>query len=139
MQTRFKKGTKLFDIGITSVAGLVSVGVMLYGIVHYGLEETWPELILNIFYLACLTMIGMYFFNYRITTQQFNYWCSISVGITVLLRDILFPPPLAFYSIHLACFTLSVCCYVRSPISMRARIGRATPRATCESSASSIS
>ena len=81
---------------------------MLYGIVHYGLEETWPELILNIFYLACLTMIGMYFFNYRITTQQFNYWCSISVGITVLLRDILFPPPLAFYSIHLACFTLSV-------------------------------
>ena len=108
MQTRFKTGTKLFDIGITSVAGLVSVGVMLYGIVHYGLEETWPELILNIFYLACLTMIGMYFFNYRITTQQFNYWCSISVGITVLLRDILFPPPLAFYSIHLACFTLSV-------------------------------
>ena len=81
---------------------------MLYGIVHYGLEETWPELILNIFYLACLTMIGMYFFNYRITTQQFNYWCSISVGITVLLRDILFPPPLAFYSLHLICLVLSV-------------------------------
>jgi hypothetical protein len=49
----------------------------------------------------------MYFFN-RMDTQRFNYWCSLSVGITVLLRDILFPPPLAYYSLHLACLTLSV-------------------------------
>ena len=46
-------------------------------------------LVLNVFYIACLVMIWMYFFNSRlITTDQFNYWCSISVGITVLLRDI---------------------------------------------------
>ena len=60
------------------------------------------------FYIACLVMIGMYFFNYRINTDQFNYWCSISVGITVLLRDILFAPPLAFYALHLLCLALSV-------------------------------
>ena len=108
MQTRFKKGTKVFDIGITFVAALLSVGVMLYGVAHYGLQNTWPELVLNVFYLACLVMIGMYFFNYRITTHQFNYWCSISVGITVLLRDILFAPPLTYYALHLACLTLSV-------------------------------
>jgi len=108
MQTRFKKGAKIFDICLTSVAGMVSVGVMLYGVSYFGLKEAWPELVLNLFYIACLVMIWMYFFNYRITTQQFNYWCSISVGITVLLRDILFPPPLAFYSLHLICFTLSV-------------------------------
>ena len=54
-------------------------------------------------------MIWMYFFNSpRITTQQFNYWCSVSVGTTVLLRDILFAPPLAYYALHLACLTLSV-------------------------------
>ncbi len=29
-------------------------------------------------------MIWMYFFN-RLDTQRFNYWCSISVGLTVLL------------------------------------------------------
>ena len=81
---------------------------MLYGVGHFGLRETWPELILNVFYIACLVMIWMYFFNYRITTHQFNYWCSLSVGITVLLRDILFPPPLAYYPLHLACFVLSV-------------------------------
>ncbi len=108
MQTRFKKNTKVFDIAITAVAGMLSVAIMLYGVFNIGLSETWPELILNLFYVACLVMIGMYFFNYRITTQQFNYWCSISVGITILLRDILFPPPLAYYPIHLACFTLSV-------------------------------
>ena len=108
MQTRFKKNTKVFDIAITAVAGMLSVAIMLYGVFNIGLSETWPELILNLFYTACLVMIGMYFFNYRITTQQFNYWCSISVGITILLRDILFPPPLAYYPIHLACFTLSV-------------------------------
>ena len=108
MQTRFKKNAKIFDIGITAIAGMVSVGVMLYGVLHFGLKEAWPELVLNMFYIACLVMIWMYFFNYRITTKQFNYWCSVCVGITVRLRDILFPPPLAFYALHLACFTLSV-------------------------------
>lgn len=108
MQTRFHKNAKVFDIGITSIAATISVGVMLYGIGHFGLQEAWPELVLNLFYIACLVMIGMYFFNYHITTQQFNYWCSISVGMTVLLRDILFPPPLISFHLHLACLTLSV-------------------------------
>ena len=108
MQTRFKKGAKIFDIIITAVGGTLSVGVMLYAIFHFGLTEVWPELVLNMFYIACLVMIWMYFFNYKITTHQFNYWCSISVGITVMLRDILFPPSLAFYSLHLACLILSV-------------------------------
>ena len=107
MQTRLKKTAKVFDIGITFVAGVVSVGIMLYGVLHYGLEDTWPELALNLFYVACLVMIWMYFFR-RIDTQRFNYWCSVSVGITVLLRDILFAPPLAYYALHLSCLTLSV-------------------------------
>jgi len=107
MQTRFKKNAKVFDIGITAVAGMVSVGVMLYGVGHFGLKEAWPELVLNLFYVACLVMIGMYFFN-RLDTHRFNYWCSVSVGVTVLLRDILFAPPLSYYSLHLACLTLSV-------------------------------
>ena len=108
MQTRFKTGAKIFDIVITAVAAMMSVGVMLYGVAHFGLGEAWPELVLNLFYIACLVMIWMYFFGYRITTQQFNYWCSISLGITVLLRDILFAPPLAYFSLQLVCLTLSV-------------------------------
>lgn len=109
MRTRFKKNAKIFDIVITAVAGMVSVAVMLYGVVHFGLKETWPELVLNLFYVACLVMMWMYFFNsHRITTNQFNYWCSMLVGMTVLLRDILFAPPLANYPLHLACLTLSV-------------------------------
>ena len=109
MKTRFKKGAKVFDIVITAVGGSLSVGGMLYAIFHFGLGEAWPELVLNLFYIACLVMIWMYFFNSpRITTQQFNYWCSISVGMTVLLRDILFAPPLAYYALHLVCLTLSV-------------------------------
>lgn len=108
MQTRFKKNAKIFDIAITSIAATLSVGIMIYAIFHFGLREAWPELVLNIFYIACIVMIGMYFFNYRITTQQFNYWCSLSIGITVLLRDILFPPPLANFALHLICLVLSV-------------------------------
>ena len=107
MQTRFKKGAKIFDIVITAVAGMFSVGMMIFGVFHFGLSETWPELILNMFYIACLTMIWMYFFN-RLDSYTFNYWCSIFVGMTVLLRDILFAPPLAYYSLHLTCLTLSV-------------------------------
>ena len=56
MQTRFKQGAKVFDIGITAVAGMLSVGVMLYGVFHFGLGEAWPELVLNLFYIACLVM-----------------------------------------------------------------------------------
>ena len=107
MKTRFKKNAKVFDIVITAVAGIVSVGVMLYAVGHFGLQEARPELVLNLFYIACLMMIVMYFFN-RLDTHRFNYWCSVSVGITVLLRDILFAPPLAFYALHLACLSLSV-------------------------------
>ena len=107
MQTRFKKGAKVIDIVITAVAGMFSVGMMLYGVFHFGLAESWPELVLNLFYVACLTMIWMYFFN-RLDTLNFNYWCSVLVGVTVLLRDILFAPPLAYYSLHLVCLTLSV-------------------------------
>ena len=108
MKTRFKDRSKIIDIVITAVGGTLSVGVMLYGVCYFGLADAWPELVLNMFYLACLVMIWMYFFNYRITTRQFNCWCSVSVGVTVLLRDILFPPPLATFPLHLACLTLSV-------------------------------
>ena len=86
MQTRFKKNAKIFDIVITAVGGTLSVGVMLYAVLYFGLGEAWPELVLNLFYIACLLMIWMYFFN-RLDSHHFNYWCSISVGITVLLGD----------------------------------------------------
>ena len=92
---------------ITALAAVVSVGIMLYGVWHFGLRETWPELVLNVFYISCLVMIWLFFFN-LLSPYHFNYWCSVCVGITVLLRDILFAPQLAFFSIHLACLTLSV-------------------------------
>ena len=108
MNTRFKKKAKVFDIMVTAISGMLSVGVTLHAVYYFGFKEAWPELVLNAFYIACLAMIWMYFFNYRINTRQFNYWCSILLGITVLLRDILFPPPLASYPLRLICFTLSV-------------------------------
>ena len=107
MKTRFKKGAKIFDIVITAIAGMVSVGIMLYAVAHFGLKESWPELVLNLFYIACLVMIWLYFFN-RMDSHRFNYWCSLSVGVTVLMRDILFAPPLANFPLHLTCLTLSV-------------------------------
>ena len=73
MQTRFKKNAKIFDIVITAVAAMVSVGVMLYAIGHFGLQESWPELVLNLFYIACLAMIWMYFFNRLDHCRTFNY------------------------------------------------------------------
>ena len=108
MSIRFTNKSDVFNIVVTVVAAVLSVGIMLYGVWHFGLQNTWPELVLNVFYIACLVMMWMYFFNYRITTEQFNYWCSMCVGITIILRDILFPPTLAYYSIHLGCLALSV-------------------------------
>ena len=107
METRFKKKSQLIDIGITAVSVVLSVGTMIYGVSHLGLKETWPELILNLFYIACFIMMALYFYK-RIDTQRFNYWSSLCIGITVLLRDILFAPPLENYPVHLICLTLSV-------------------------------
>ena len=108
MEVRFKQKSKIIDIAIVYLGVFVSVGIMLYGVFHFGLKEAWQELILNLFYIACLVMIVMYFFQKGITTNQFNYWCSLCVGVTILLRDILFPPPITSYPLHLACLTLSV-------------------------------
>lgn len=108
MSVRFKNKSDIFNVLLTILFAIVSVGTMLYGVLHFGLSQTWPELVLNLFYIACLVMIGMYFFQCGITTKQFNYWCTVCLGVTVLLRDILFAPPLAYYSLHLACLTLSV-------------------------------
>jgi len=90
MEIRFKKTSSIFDVGVTAVAAILSVGVMLYGVLHFGLSQTWPELVLNLLYIACLVMMGMYFFQYRLSHQQFNYWCSVCIGVAILLRDILF-------------------------------------------------
>ena len=104
---RFKKKIKIADVGITAIAGILSVCVMYYAVYKFGLYEAGAELILNAFYVACLTMIGLYFFN-RMTPDQFNYRCTLCVGMTILLRDILFPPPLAIYALHVICLFLSV-------------------------------
>ena len=78
METRFKKKAKIFDIGVAAVAVILSVGMMLYGVFFYGLKVTWPELVLNLFYIACLVMMGLYFFN-RLDTQRFNYWAAVQL------------------------------------------------------------
>ena len=107
-EVRFKKKSEIFDVLITVIAAVFSVGIVLYGVWSLGLNETWPELVLNLFYIASLVMMWMYFFKVRITSMQFNYWCSLCVGATVLLRDILFAPPIVFFGIKLACRFLSV-------------------------------
>ena len=58
---------------VTAVGCTLQVEVMLYGVYHFGLCETWPELALNVFYIAYLTMIWMYFYNIRITTHQVTH------------------------------------------------------------------
>ena len=108
MEMRFKKKSKIFDVLITAISCIISVGIVLYGVWHFGLHEAWPELVLNMFYIASLAMMFMYFFKYRITTMQFYYWCSLCVGATIFLRDILFAPPLSIYAIKLVCRALSV-------------------------------
>lgn len=108
METRFNDRTSGINIVINTLAIMFSVGIMIYGIFHFGLKETWPELILNLFYIACIVMIWLYFFNKNFAIQQFSCWCSVCVGVTILLRDILFPPPMDYNYLRMACLILSV-------------------------------
>ena len=61
METRFKKKSQIIDVGVTSVGAVLSVGTMLYGVSQFGLGEAWPELVLNLCYIACLVMMGCTF------------------------------------------------------------------------------
>ena len=108
MSIRFKNKSDIFNIVVTAVAAIVSVGIMFYGVWHFGFENAWPELVLNLLYLACVVLIWMYFLGARITTRQFNSWCTVCVGIAVLLRDVIFSPKLSIYPIQKACLVLSV-------------------------------
>ena len=108
MEVRFKNKSDIFNIVVTAAAALVSVGIMLYGVGHFGFVNAWPELVLNVFYMVCVVMMWMYFFKGPITTDQFNYWCTLNVGATVILRDILFAPKLPYDALRLACLALSV-------------------------------
>ena len=35
MQSRFKKNAKILDVAITTLGGIMSVGIMLYGVAHF--------------------------------------------------------------------------------------------------------
>ncbi len=107
LETRFKTLTKILDVVVTATGGVISVISVIHNLTVFGVSDIWLEPILDIFYIASLAMIWLYFFKH-IDSQRFNYWCSITVGITVLLRDILFATPLTNRLIQLVCLTLSV-------------------------------
>jgi len=110
MEIRFKKWGTILDVVVSTAAAILSVGSLIHGVFLFGLSDAFSRLglILDIFYIACLVMICMFFFNVCISTKQFNYWCSLCIGVTVLLRDILFPTQLINYPIQLSILTLSV-------------------------------
>ncbi len=111
MKTSFKKDVKkLIDVIICFISAVLSVGVVFYGIYHFGLSNEYAQMGLfeHVFYLACVAMIWMHVFNNVITTKQFNYWCTLCLGITVALRDILFQIELANYAVKQVILILSV-------------------------------
>ena len=88
MKIRFKKTSSIFDVGVTAVAAILSVGVMLYGVLHFGLSQTWPELVLNLLYIACLVMMGMYFFYSRKawkTYSKSNLWLIFVIDLAIAI------------------------------------------------------
>ena len=106
MNAKFKKITKILDATVTLAAAVLSVGATLYGVGRLDLKETWPELVLNVFYIACLAMIGARFIK-KIEARRFAFWSAACLGATVVLRDIVFFPPLSIYPMRIACLALS--------------------------------
>ncbi|MCR4765518.1 MAG: hypothetical protein K5856_05025 [Bacteroidaceae bacterium] len=108
MEKRFKQRTKILDIAISFISVVLSVGSLVYGAFYYDLDDLsiLIELSLNVLYILCLVLIGLYFYKIHITTHQFYYWCSICIGIAIFLRDILFPVEMD-YSFHLVRITLA--------------------------------
>ncbi len=110
MEAKPKKKKGNVDIALVIASIVLSVATIIYGVFKFGLNDgySWLGLLMSGCYLWCVILIVMFIYNIHITYNQFNYWCSVGVGISVLLRDILFPSELAFYPIDLSCRALSV-------------------------------
>lgn len=110
MEIRFHTLKRILDIVFAVVPAMLSIGVGFYGVFYFGFGDdvALQGLVEGMLYIACIVMIWLYFFNVWITTEQFNYWCTSCLGVTVLLRDILFPYELVNKPIQLAVLTLSV-------------------------------
>lgn len=85
------------------MAAVLSVGIMLYGVGHFGLREAWPELVLNLFYMACLVLsvallVMLTYFYSRKDWKRYtkrNLWmiCIIDMLIATLYNlDIVLEP-----------------------------------------------
>ncbi len=107
MQTRFTTLSKISDVVITATGGVISVISVIHYLTEFGISDMWLEPLLDVFYIACLTLIWLYFF-YRIESKTFNYWITVLVGITVMLRDIVFSTTMANPWLDRGCLTLNV-------------------------------
>ncbi len=107
VETRFKTLSKILEVVITAAGGVISVISVIHNLTEFGVSEMWLEPLLDVFYIACLLLIWLYFFN-RIESKTFNYWCTVLVGITVMLRDVIFAMPMANPWLGRACLTLNV-------------------------------
>ncbi len=110
MKFKISNAPKNIDIGLVIVTIVLSLASVIYGVFYFGLNDgySWLGLLLSGCYLWCVILIGMFIFNTGITFNQFNYLCSLGVGLSVLLRDILFQSEMAFYSLELGTRALSV-------------------------------
>lgn len=104
---RFRKKTNIFNVAFTGLSAMLSVGIVLYGVGHFGISVAWAEIVLNVFYIACIVMMWLYFFK-CIDRNRFNYWTSMCLGMTILLRDIIFAPPLMNIALNKICLALAV-------------------------------
>ncbi len=107
LKARFKEMSKIVNILLTAVSAGISVALVIHLISELDVAAVWLEPLLDVLYIASLAMIWLYFFN-LLDTKRFNYWCSVTIGITVLLRDILFRSPMTNYMLDLLSLTLSV-------------------------------
>lgn len=76
MSLRFKNKSDIFNIVVTAVAALLSVGIMLYGVWHFGIRNTWPELVLNLWAICLVDMLIAVLYNIDIMLEPVDEFTS---------------------------------------------------------------
>ena len=89
---RFKTKGKVFDVAVTTVAGLFSVGTMIYAVLHFGLKESWPELVHGLYRRDDIAAL----YNYDIYIEPINEYTPY------LLTEIWIRPTITYGLV--ACF-----------------------------------
>lgn len=78
---------------LLSAVGLLGLFTVGHSLVAAFNTFYWSDLIVHLLYLACFMLMFLYLFDVGVSSHAMFKYSLLTFGLTILLQNILFPPP----------------------------------------------